>query len=884
MIAALIVAPIVVSAQGSGAETVATPALPAAAEPAANPAAPDPDPAAGATPSSDRTRLNLLGEVDSESGESQRNENVRMTLIDNNVLKELNERIGTTATIIKEFKVDQGFFGKEFGGNPSRQIHLPSLRASGTHGEAFFSHQNSSFSARSFFQVGGVQPSRTNDYGGTLTTKLSKSTALTVDVSQRKLRGQVNGNILVPAADERVPTTTDPAKLAIVQSILQAYPDMLPNRTDINVRALNTNATQNINNDRLGATLDNNIGDNRVSLKYNVTLQDVEAFQLYGGQNPDTTTKNHNARITWSRSWTPETITDFSLGYERIGSLLVPDETSLGPFYLFGRLLASIGPGGNIPIDRAQNMFRYAGRISSTKGKHNLVAGFEILRKQINGFESNNHRGTFAFRRDFGRSVTDNLLAGTPSQFRVAIGSAHRGFRNWNTQFFIGDNWKANSKLTLNLGLRYQPVAAPTEIDSLSDVPYDGDWNNFAPSFGFAYRANDRWGVFRGAYSIQYGQIFNATYMQSRFNTPGVLSLTVNAPDFVNPLKDFSEADLNPNARSDDFRIDPELATPYSHQYNFTWEMRPVKDWVLELGYVGSRSHKLLNQRYDNRGLPVEGIAQVTRTVNERRPDQRFFNVLNTVNGSIGYYDAARVTLRVPRWAGITLDASYWWSKAIDLGSSYTNTATGRDGRNARSPNEFDVWGFMKSRSDFDQPHSMLWRVNYSTPRLGQSNRALNALFGNWQLSSVVLLKSGTPFSLRSGSDGPGQGNVDGAGSDRPNLVDPSILGAVVDHPDTSVQKLPPSAFGLIGPTDPGGSLGRNTFRKDQVWNVNFGLSRRFHFGGDYAMLFRVQSLNFLNHAQFAEPDLNLTSRTFAAITNTLNDGRNFKFTLRFIF
>ncbi len=215
--------------------------------------------------------------------------------------------------------------------------------------------------------------------------------------------------------------------------------------------------------------------------------------------------------------------------------------------------------------------------------------------------------------------------------------------------------------------------------------------------------------------------------------------------------------------------------------------MRPVKDWVLELGYVGSRSHKLLNQRYDNRGLPVEGIAQVTRTVNERRPDQRFFNVLNTVNGSIGYYDAARVTLRVPRWAGITLDASYWWSKAIDLGSSYTNTATGRDGRNARSPNEFDVWGFMKSRSDFDQPHSMLWRVNYSTPRLGQSNRALNALFGNWQLSSVVLLKSGTPFSLRSGSDGPGQGNVDGAGSDRPNLVDPSNFGCC---------RRPPGHFG----------------------------------------------------------------------------------------
>ena len=868
-------------AQDGGADGPAVPAPPAesAAQPAPAPAASGAN-AAGA----DRTRLNLLGEVDTESGEARRNENVRLTLIDNNVLKELNQRIGTTATIIEEFKVDQGYFGKEFGGGPSRQIHLPRLRADGVHGEAFWSHQNSAFAARSFFQVGGVQPARTNDYGASLTTRLGAATALTVDLSQRKLRGQVNGNILVPAADERIPTVTQPETRAIVESILGAYPAELPNRTDINARALNTNARQNIDNDRLGAALDRAFGNNRVSLKYNVTLQEVEAFQLHGGQNPDTTTKNHNARVTWSRAWSPDTTTDFSIGYERIGSLLVPDETSLGGFFLFSRIIASIGPGGNIPIDRAQNMLRYAGRAAADRGRHRLVAGFAVLRKQINGFESNNHRGTFSFRRDFGRGALDNLLAGTPSAFNVAIGNAHRGFRNWNSQFFVGDNWRAGSRLNLNLGLRYEPVAAPVEVNGLNDVPYDADRNNFAPSFGFAYRANERWGVLRGAYAVQYGQIFNATFMQSRFNQPGVLSVTVPAPDLLDPLKDLSPSELDPNARSAFFRIDPELAAPYSHQYNFTWELRPFGDWVVSLGYVGSRSHKLLNQRYTNRAQPVEGIPQITRTVNQRRADPRFFDVYYTVNGSIGYYDAAKVTLRIPRWAGLSVDAAYWWSKAIDLASSYTNTATSRDGRNARSPNEFDIWGYMKGRSDFDQPHSMLWRIGYAPPAPARAGRPLRALFANWQLSSVVLLKSGTPFSIRSGSDGPGAGNVDGAGSDRPNIVDPSILGAVVDHPDASAQTIPQAAFSTIAPTDPGGNLGRNAFRKDRVWNVNFGLSRRFALSGDNALVFRAESLNFLNHPQFAEPDINLTSRTFAAITNTLNDGRIFKFTLRFVF
>src|SRR5690606_12136366 len=145
----------------------------------------------------------------------------------------------------------------------------------------------------------------------------------TFNGGQRKLRGQVNGNILVPAADERTPTATDPAVLAYVQRILAAFPDELPNRTDISERALNTNAPQNIDDHSAGATLDQAFGANdRLMLRYNRTLQNVDALQLGGGQNPNTTTKNHDARITWNRTWNPATTTDFSIGYNRVSSLL----------------------------------------------------------------------------------------------------------------------------------------------------------------------------------------------------------------------------------------------------------------------------------------------------------------------------------------------------------------------------------------------------------------------------------------------------------------------------------------------------------------------------------------------------------------------------------
>ena len=857
-----------------------------AAAPGESATAEEPEEAEGArgSGSAERTRLNLLGEVDSGAGEARRNENVRLTLIDNNVLKELLRRMGATATVIDEFVADRSYFGLEYGGSPKPSLHAPVTSAASIHGELNWSHQNSALSARSFFQVGAVRPARTNDFGFKLGAPLGSSSAITVQMSQRRLLGQVNGNVLVPAVDERVPTSSDPAKIALIERILGAYPDALPNRTDINQRALNTNSAQNIRNNRASGALDNSFGKSRLTLRYNVTLQDVEAFQLVGGQNPDTTTKNHNTRVTWNRSWSPRTTADFTAGFERVGSLLVPEETSLGPFFLFSRILQSIGPSSSMPIDRAQNLFRLGAQVQRDAGNHKILAGVESLRQQVNGSESNNHRGTFSFRADFGRNAVENLLAGTPSSYRFAIGSAHRGFRNSSVTAYIQDRWKVGPKVTLQMGLRFEPVGSPDEVNGRSEIPYDSDMNNLAPSLGFAYYLGKDLGVLRGAYGLQYGELFNATYMQARFNTPSVLTVVVNAADLIDPLKEFSASDLDPSARSIRYGLDPELSTPYSHQYNFSWAFEPRNDWALELGYIGSRSHRLLNQRYTNRGQPVPGVEQVTRTINQRRADQDYFDVLKVVNGSIGYFDAAKITWTARNWAGFNLEASYWWSKAIDLASDYTNTAGGSDGRLGRSPYEYDVWNYMKGLSEFDQPHAVLWRVDYRVPSFSNAHRAARSILGGWQVSSVVLWKSGTPFGIRAGSDSPGIGNVDGAGSDRPNIIDSSILGQSVNHPDTSRSKLDRAAFAFIRPTEPGGNLGRNTFRKDSVWNVNVAFSRRVLEHNKTSLLFRAEALNFLNHPQFAEPDINLASRTFGAITNTLNDGRAFRFTIQVSF
>jgi hypothetical protein len=93
----------------------------------------------------------------------------------------------------------------------------------------------------------------------------------------------------------------------------------------------------------------------------------------------------------------------------------------------------------------------------------------------------------------------------------------------------------------------------------------------------------------------------------------------------------------------------------------------------------------------------------------------------------------------------------------------------------------------------------------------------------------------------------PGYGNVDGAIGDRPNLLDPAILGRTINNPDTATQMLPRSALAFMRPSDSRGNLGHNVFRKDGIRNANASLARTWKVSGGKSLTFRVESINLLN-------------------------------------
>ena len=825
-------------------------------------------------PAERRTDINLLAKTDTDSGESRRNENVQFNLIDNNALKELNIRLGTTATLIDDAKADRNYFGAEYGNRPSSPIHLVLTKPSSFHGSLFETHGNSVLNTRSFFTAGPLRPAHENQYGANLTFRPWNKAALTIDLGQNKLRGNVNGNIVVPKAEERTPRATDPAVRQLLQKFIDAFPKELPNRTDISERALNTNAPQSVNDNNASIRIDQQLTTKHaVLLRHQFTAQNVDAFQFVAGQNPDTTTRAHTAQITWNYTRTASTSMSATAMFDRVGSLLIPEPNAVGPQVNFSNVITTLGPGSNIPIDRAQNRFRYGAAIKQTRRRHNWYAGADYNRRQLNGAEASSTRGNLYFRNDFGRTVMENFLLGIPSRFSGSVGSIHRGFRNNEIVTHIGDDWRVNSRLTIHYGLRYEIVTTPTEVNNLNKLPYDCDCNNLAPRLGLAVRT--KVGIVRAAYSTHFGEIFPVTFSQIRYNPPLNTKFEIQVPDLFTPFRQLN-IPADPSARSTVLQISPDLATPYAHLYSFSWEPTLANDWKLQLGYTGSRALKLMMLQYNNRAIPVPGIPQTTATINDRRPDSRYFDLRSSVNGSHGYFDAARVTLVMPRWHGASLETSYWFSKAIDTGAAYTNTATGDDGRQSQAQSQQNIWDDVKAVSAFDQKHGFLARGSYVTPKA--------KYLGSWEMSGVWLVKTGTPFSVVTGSDAPGFGNVDGDQGDRPNIVNPGILGRAIGHPDTSGQLLPRGAFSYIQPTEARGNIGSNTFRKAGIANVNASLALTWAIVGHKKILFRAEAVNLANTPQFAEPFRELSSPNFAFITNTLNDGRAIRFHLRFQF
>jgi len=824
------------------------------------------DPPAPAPPQPARAKL---------AATAQRNENVAIWEIDNNAVKEANVRVGTRPTISQFNLIGSNYYAVEHGQPPAEVLFVPATpagRASTWHADLYENLQNSVFNARTFFQVGGVKPSRRNHYGFRASGEVWRLGFLTVTGFQRRIQGMVNGNVLVPLASERTPLTTDPATRAIVQRYLDAYPNQLPNRLDFDPRALNTNAPQRI--DEIDGTIRLDRGP--LNATWTTNRSRTDAFQLVAGQNPDTSIHATRAKLAWRKSLNPATDLVLGAGFTRVRSDLLPEPNAVGPRVRFGYQIEELGPDSQFPVDRALNTFRYGAQAAHRRGAHTLTFGGDVTRIQLNGVESNNPRGLIQFSNNFGRTALENLHFGTPTMYEVTVGDLSRGYRNWTGALYAADQWKLSSTFQLTLGLRWSMDTTPVEIRQREKLPYGCDCNNVSPRVSLAWNLPGKW-VLRAAGTVAFSSIQPVTYQQIRNNTPLVHYIQIQNPNLANPIAGINFAD--PGLRVSPTTLSRDLTSPYSTQYNLTVEHR-LGSYNLRLGYLGSRSYKMMTSFITNRAIPIAGIPLTTATIDQRRPDQRYYEIRNIANGGNAWFDAGIATLEIPLRYGLMASATYIFSKALDDGADFTTTAANRDLLSKRAQSEFNNFPDRHSLSDFDSSHSLSLDYSYTIPG------GRNAFTRGWQISGATLLKTGTPLTLFIGSDGPGFGNVDGSPSERPSIIDASILGKTIGDPNTAPQIINRSRFDFIHPGELRGNLGRNTFRKAPIRNANAAITKPFTFHAghrEWSTVFRAEAWNLTNTPQFDEPQRNLSSPSFGRITNTLNDGRIFQLSLRLL-
>jgi hypothetical protein len=237
-------------------------------------------------------------------------------------------------------------------------------------------------------------------------------------------------------------------------------------------------------------------------------------------------------------------------------------------------------------------------------------------------------------------------------------------------------------------------------------------------------------------------------------------------------------------------------------------------------------------------------------------------------------YNALQLKLQQRFSGGLSSMLSYTFSRTIDTSSGWFN-AEGGIGGGATVQNYHDI-DANRAISSYDIPHIVSWATIWELP-FGFGKRWLNRgalpwVLGNWQLNTMLLARSGQPFTPTVGGD---PANLGHTGYGRPNLVgDPTL-----DDP-TADRWFNAAAFTI--PINSFGNAGRNTLRAPGYWNVDLGLQKNVRVGGDRNLGLRVEIFNLLNNINLGNPAVGIDNpATVARITSMSGSPRQMQLGLR---
>jgi hypothetical protein len=560
------------------------------------------------------------------------------------------------------------------------------------------------------------------------------------------------------------------------------------------------------------------------------------------------------------------------------------------------------------------------------KGKHELHFGGSY--DYITSPKQNQYGmgGAFTFSNNLTGDNIADFVVGQASSF-TQQGGIYYTFTQNRFSAFAQDNWRVNSRLALQLGLRWDPFLPYYEADGrvgcyepgkqsvrypnapigliyggsnhdagCPPASFNRNLSNVEPRFGFAYQPSaDGKSSVRGGVGLYYSIPYVVMMQDTVSIPPFAPAISFTDVSFADPYASAGVANpfpaaFGPNVASPANAVFPSpLALPYILaqnvraarllSWNLTMERQLAGSWLARLAYVGNRGTDLSGsgdveegKQELNPAIYIPGQSTEANT-QQRRINPAFSNVDqigSTVNSN---YNALQASLRKQYSHGLSLTANYTWSKSLDdyapIGSSANANTVPFDQSFDYGPSPDDVTNVLNVSPIYQLPGMT-------------GNGWQGKLTKGWQASSIISWQSGTPFTVYSGVDN----SFSGVGADRGNFTGASLSEAVLSHGRSHSQLVNEyfnTSFFAVNPVGTFGNTGKNVLRGPRYFDTDLAFMKNTQISERFSFQFRAEAFNLFNNVNFMNPGSTVSDTGFGQIT-AAQDPRILQFALKILF